>query len=42
MIKIVCKIKGLWSYWGFKVRVSGYPQMFSAPSGETVRQTPTV
>ena len=24
-------LKGLWSYGGFKLRVSGYPQIFSAP-----------
>jgi len=24
-------LKGLWSYWGFKLRVSGFPQIFSAP-----------
>jgi len=23
--------KGLWSYGGFKLTVSGYPQIFSAP-----------
>jgi len=33
-------LKGLWSYGGFKLTGSGYPQIFSAPSGETVRQTP--
>ena len=32
----------LWSYGGFKLRVSGYPLIFSAPSGETMRQTPKV
>ena len=31
--------KGLWSYGGFKLRGSGYLQIFSAPSGETTRQT---
>ena len=24
-------LKGLWNYGGFKLRVSGYPQIFSAP-----------
>ena len=24
-------LKGLWSYGGFKLRVSGFPQIFSAP-----------
>jgi len=33
-------LKGLWSYGGFKLTGSGYPQIFSAPSGETMRQTP--
>jgi len=33
-------LKGLWSYWGFKLMVSGYPQIFSTPYGETVRHTP--
>ena len=33
-------LKGLWSYGGFKLRGSGCPQIFSAPSGETMRQTP--
>jgi len=33
-------LKGLWScYGGFKLMGSGYPQIFSAPSGETMRQT---
>ena len=35
-------LKELWRYWGFKVRGSGYPQIFSAASGETMRQTPKV
>jgi len=26
--------------WGFKLRGSGYPQIFSTPSGETMRHTP--
>jgi len=34
--------KGLWCYGVFKLTGSGYPQIFSAPSGETVRQTPKV
>ena len=35
-------LKGLWSYGGFKLTVSGYPEIFSAaPSGETIRPTPT-
>jgi len=33
-------LKGLWSYGGFKLRGSGCPQIFSASSGETMRQTP--
>ena len=33
-------LKGLRSYGGFKLTGSGYPQIFSAPSGETMRQTP--
>jgi len=32
-------LRGLWSYWGFKLTGSGYPQIFSAPSGDTMRQT---
>ena len=32
-------LKGLWSYGGFNLTASGYPQIFSAPSGETMRQT---
>ena len=35
-------LKGLWSYGGFNLTESGYPQIFSAPSGETMRQTPNV
>ena len=31
--------KGLWSYGGFNLTGSAYPQIFSAPSGETMRQT---
>jgi len=33
-------LKGLRSYGGFKLTGSGYPQIFSAPSGKTMRQTP--
>ena len=33
-------LKGLWSYEGFKLTVSGYPQFSAPPSGETMRQTP--
>ena len=33
-------LKRLWSYGGFKLTGSGYPQIFSAPSGETMRLTP--
>jgi len=35
-------LKVLWSYAGFKLTGSGYPQIFSVPSGEIVRQTPKV
>ena len=35
-------LKGLQSYEGFKLRGSGFPQIFSAPSGETVRHAPQV
>jgi len=35
-------LKALWSYGGFKLRVSGCPQILSAPSGETICQTPNV
>jgi len=35
-------LKELWSYRGFKLTGSGYHQIFSAPSGETVRQTSKV
>jgi len=35
-------LEGLWSYGGFKLRVSGSPKFSAAPSGETVRQTPKV
>ena len=31
--------KGLWSYGGFNLTGSGNPQIFSAPNGETMRQT---
>jgi len=33
-------LDGLWSYGGFKFRGSGFPQIFSATSGKTMRQTP--
>jgi len=33
-------LEGLRSYVGFKYRVSGYTQIFSAPSGETMRRAP--
>jgi len=33
-------LKGLWSYWGFKVRGSGSPKFSAPPSGKTMRQTP--
>ena len=33
-------LKGLRSYRGFKLMGSGCPQIFSAPSGETMRQIP--
>jgi len=29
-------LKGLWSYGGFNLTGSGYPQIFNAPSGETL------
>jgi len=32
-------LKGLWSYGGFNLMGSGNPQIFSAPGGETMRQT---
>jgi len=35
-------LKGLWSYEGFKLTGSGYPQILSAPSGETMHQTPKI
>jgi len=35
-------LEGLWSYGNFKLTGSGYRQIFSAPSGETMRQTPKV
>jgi len=42
-----CKIlldflKGLWSYGGFKLRGSGYPQIFSAPSAKVCVRPPKV
>jgi len=33
-------LEGLWNYGGLKFRGSGYPQIFNAPSGETMRHTP--
>jgi len=33
-------LKGLWSNGGFKLMGSGYPHIFSAPSCETMLQTP--
>jgi len=33
-------LNGLWTCGGFKSTVSSYPQIFSAPSGETVLQNP--
>ena len=38
-------LEGLWGYGvmgSFKLRGSGCPQIFSAPSGETMRQSPNV
>jgi len=35
-------LKGLRSYGGFKLTGIGHPQIFSAPGGETMRQTPKV
>jgi len=36
-------LKGFWSYGGFKLTGSGYPQIFSAPLvAKTMRQTPKV
>ena len=35
-------VKGLWSYGAFKMTGFGYAQIFSAPSGETMCQTPKV
>ena len=32
-------LKGLWSYGGFKLMGSGYPQFSAPPSGETMCQT---
>jgi len=32
-------LEGLWSYGGYKLRATGCPQIFSGPSGETMRQT---
>ena len=33
-------LEGLWSYGGFKLRVSGSPKYSVSPSGESMRQTP--
>ena len=35
-------LEGLRSYGGFKLTGSDYPEILSAPSGETMRQTPKV
>jgi len=35
-------LEDLWSYGGFKLRVSGYPQIISAPIGENMGRTPEV
>jgi len=35
-------LEGLWSYGGFKLRVSGSPKFSVPPSGETMSQTPKV
>jgi len=35
-------LKGLWSYGGLNWTGSGYPQIFSAPSGKTMRHTQNV
>jgi len=35
-------LEGLWSYGGFKLRVSGSPKFSVSLSGETMRQTPNV
>jgi len=35
-------VQALWSYGGFKLRVSGSPKFSVPPSGETVRHTPKV
>ena len=35
-------LTGLWNYGGFKLTGSGYPQIFIAPSGETMHQAPKV
>ena len=32
-------VRGVTELWGFKLRGSGFPQTFSAPSGEAMRQT---
>ena len=35
-------LKGLWTYGGFKLTGPDYPQIFSAPSSETMHQTPKI
>ena len=35
-------LKGLWGYGSFNSTGSGYPKIYSAPGGETMRQTPNV
>jgi len=35
-------LKGFWSYGGFKLTGSGYPQLSAPHNGKTVRQTPKV
>jgi len=35
-------LKGLWRYGGFKLTGSGYPQIFSALSGKTMRVLPVL
>jgi len=40
-VKILLDVlEGLWSYGGFKLRVSGYPQIFSAPYGRNYASDP--
>jgi len=35
-------LKGLWSYWGFKLTGLVIPKFSALPSSETMRQTPNV